>query len=365
MGPLDRLARAAVTAAARRWPPDLADDLRAAWLAELATLTGARRKLAFAGSLAVSPAVDEPSWASRAAGLGRHAAVAAGVTLLAAALANTARAAGPAAPALLLAAVAAMVAAGARVRVPVALVGGALSAFLWVGNPVPVMPFLGAADIVPAVATWTLGTAITVRAARRRPGHARPRAFAGGLTTLVLATAAGSWHAAAVLGVPAWTAPAWFPLALLPGGVLRFGPGVPPGAAFGPLRTYEFAHASDILLANAAVTAGPMLLCTALLLAGATVRRVPHGGRRYAGAADRRCATGDARIREALAGVVAALAALAVAPLLPGGTTPSRMLDNATVFGFGFAVHPLGQGALALLVAVLTMRATRRPAAPA
>jgi hypothetical protein len=33
------------------------------------------------------------------------------------------------------------------------------------------------------------------------------------------------------------------------------------------------------------------------------------------------------------------------------------MLDNSTVFGFGFVAHPAGRGALALLAAVLVMRA--------
>jgi hypothetical protein len=43
-----------------------------------------------------------------------------------------------------------------------------------------------------------------------------------------------------------------------------------------------------------------------------------------------------------------------------------RMLDNSTVFGFGFVAHPAGRGAVALLAAVLVMRAvetvTARPA---
>ena len=395
--PVDRLTRAAVTAAARRWPPELADDLRAAWLAELATLTDARRKIAFAGSLAVSPAVDEPSWAERAARCGRHAPVAAGVTLLAAALANTARAAGGLAPLVLVVAVGAMVTVGARVRVPVALVGAALFAFLWVGNPVPVMPFMGAADIAPAVVAWTVGTALTVRSLRRRPGRRWRRAVGGGLSTLVVATAAGSVHAAAELGVAAWTAPAWFPLALLPGDSVSFGPSFAAGSAsFGPVQVYGDAHASDILLANAAVTAGPMLLSTALLLAAAAGRRAASTGhtpvgrwaasarrtaaRRWAAPARRtiagrsvasagRTTAGHGRRRETLVGLGAALAALAVAPLLPAGgpadAMAGRLLDNSMTFGFGFAAHPAGQGALALLVALLAMRAAGQRNSPA
>ena len=359
---IDRLARAAVGAAARRWPAEMADDLQAEWLAELATLTGARRKVAFAGSLAVSPAVDEPSWTERAAGAGQRVAVAAGVTLVAATAANAGRTAGEFGPVVLVVAAVTMAAAGMRVRVPVALVGAALFAFLWVGNATPVMPFMGAADIAPAILVWTVGTAV----ARRRGG------VAAGVVTLGLATAAGSWHAAAVLQVPVWTAPVWLPLSLLPGGLVSFGPGFADGAAaFGPLRaTGPAFHASDILLANAAVTAGPMLLCTAFLLARPAAGRrwpltrlVPAAGRRWA----RGNWEGDRR--PLMAGLAAALTALAVAPLLPvagpADATLGRMLDNATVFGFGFAAHPLGQGAMALLAAVLTMRVVRMREVPA
>src|SRR3712207_5085456 len=124
----------------------------------------------------------------------------------------------------------------------------------------PVMPFMGVADVAPAVAVWTAGMALT----RRRGGAA------GGVLTLGLATVAGSVHAAAVLQVSLWTAPGWLPLSLLPGGVVSFGPRFADGTAdFGPLRAGGPAFdASDILLANAAVMAGPMLLCTAFLLAG-------------------------------------------------------------------------------------------------
>ena len=357
MALIDRLARAAVCAAARRWPAEMADDLRAGWLAELATLTGARSKVAFAGSLAVSPAVDEPSWTERAAGAGQRLAVAAGVTLAAATAANAARAAGGFGPVVLAVAAVVLAAAGTRVRVPVVLVGAALFAFLWMGNATPVMPFMGAADIAPAILVWTVGTAV----ARRRGGAA------AGMVTLGLATAAGSWHAAAVLQVPAWTAPAWLPLSLLPGGLVSFGPGFADGAAaFGPLRASGPAfHASDILLANAAVTAGPMLLCTAFLLASTFRGRSAAGHRRLFPAAGRwwaRSTRGGDRKR-LMTGLAAALAALAAAPLLPvagpADATLARMLDNATVFGFGFAAHPVGQGAMALLAAVLTMRVVR------
>ncbi|MCM4079594.1 hypothetical protein [Paractinoplanes hotanensis] len=275
MGVVDRVARAAVRVAARRWPDDLAPLMREEWLAELASITGRRRaarKLAFAGSLAVSPAVDEPSWRDRSVVVGRRAATAAGVTLLAAVATNLARGSEALAPAILLLGVAALTLIGRRVRASIVLVAAALFAFLFVGNPVPMMPFMGAADIAPAVITWAVGVALALRWAAS-PGR-RWVAVAGGAVALDLATAAGSAHAAAVLGVPAWTAPAWFPLALLPGDTVSFGPHFSEGAvALGGLQASGPAfHASEILLANAAVSAGPMLLCTAFLLAPALRR---------------------------------------------------------------------------------------------
>ncbi|WP_127507327.1 hypothetical protein [Actinoplanes solisilvae] len=349
MRPHDRLARAAVSVAARRWPADLGPLLRDEWLAELAAITGPRsayRKLTFAGSLMVSPAVDEPSWPERAQTLGRAAAAAAGVTLLAAVSTNIARGS---TPALLLAGVAGLAALGRRVRGSVVLLGVALFAFLLAGNPVPVMPFMGAADLAPAVLTWVAGLALVLRLARRRWA-----VVAGGLATLELATIAGSAHAAAALGVPAWTAPAWFPLSLLPGGTVSFGPHFPDGAAvFGGLSASGPAfHASEILLANAAVMTGPLLLCTAFVLA------------RALGSPSR--ARPMTEWSRTVVGLAAALAALAVTPLLPVASTDAdavlhRLIDNTTAFGFGFAEHPVGLGAVALLAAVLAMRAVAAP----
>nr|WP_221381315.1 hypothetical protein [Actinoplanes polyasparticus] len=486
MGVVDRVARAAVLAAARRWPDDLAPLMREEWLAELASITGRRRaarKLAFAGSLAVSPAVDEPSWRDRSVIVGRGAAVAAGVTLLAAVATNLARGSEALAPAMLLLGVAALTLIGRRVRASIVPVAAALFAFLFAGNPVPMMPFMGAADIAPAVITWAVGIALALRWAAST--GRRWVAVAGSAVALHLATAAGSAHAAAVLGVPAWTAPAWFPLALLPGDTVSFGPHFGDGAAaFGGLQASGPAfHASEILLANAAVSAGPMLLCTAFLLAPAlrrpaaavhSTRKLTHaptgavasiatkhtgapraadklaartrgaatltaGARgaaapearaskaatlaarmsgavtliaRMSGAATlaartsraatliartsraatltartsraatlaartSRAATLAARMSGAVAaatarlgvggrrvgaGLAAALGALAVAPALPvagrdADAVLPKLLDNSAAFGFGFVEHPVGLGAVALLAAILAMRA--------
>jgi hypothetical protein len=421
-GVVDRLARAGVSAAARRWPPEIADAMRDEWLAELAALDAAGlgirayRKLVFAGSLLLSPAVDEPPWRDRAAALGRSASVAAGVTLLAAALVNAVRAAGALAPLQLAVAVAVCLAIGFRVRTAAVPVGGAVFAFLLAGNAVPVMPFMGFADIAPAVLTWTLLTAVIARCTTRLAAAGRRRraalvAVGGGAAALDLATVAGSVHAAAVLGVPAVSAPAWFPLALVPGGTAGFGPHFADGTAtFGSLQAVGPAfHASDILLANAAVMAGPLLLCTVAVLASAFRHAVAPGspparlrtGRqperthlrtggqpesiplrtggqpesiplRTGGQPEstplrtggqpgsvRRLRAGGLQVA---AGIAAALGGLAVCHVLMRSTaaadvTLHRMLENSTVFGFGFVAHPAGRGAVALLAAVLVMRA--------
>jgi hypothetical protein len=96
---MTRLARCLVLAAARRWPPDLAEIMTAEWLAEIEALrvepgrSPLRRQcrvLVFAGSLALSPAVEaegaEP--VGRIESWGRWLAGAAGVTLLAGGLFN-------------------------------------------------------------------------------------------------------------------------------------------------------------------------------------------------------------------------------------------------------------------------------------
>ncbi len=370
-----RLARAGVRAAARRWPVELAELMRDEWLAELAAVDGSCRKLTFAGSLVVSPAVDEPSWPERASAVGRATAVAAGVTLLAAFATNLARGSDLFAPAVIVFAAVALCVVGVRVRSSIALMGAALFAFLLAGNPVPIMPFMGAADIAPAVVVWAAGLAVVARVTRRlaADGHRRRAALAGvggGLVALDLAVAAGSAHAAAVLSVPAWTAPAWFPLALLPGGTVPFGPEFADGSAvFGRLQAAGPAfHASDILLANAAVMAGPLLLCAAFVLAG-TLRRSELSATHRPGRAEARSGQATSRIQLG-AGLMAALGALTAGPLLPasGGDANvvlRQMLDNSTAFGFGFVEHPAGLGAVALLAALLAMRLipAARPAA--
>ena len=310
---LERLARAGLERAARRWPGDLSAVLRDEWAAELAALRGHPWKmLTFAGSLMVSPAVDEPSWGERAIGAGRAASTAAGVTLLGAAVFNGVHVSGN--PGLLIAAAAVMAAVGTRVRLPgTALIGLALFAFLMAGNEVAVMPFMGVLDIAPAVIVWTLGTAQTLRASRGRPLIA----VAGTLATLELATVAGSWHGAAVLG----SAPVWLPL----GG-------------------------EGLLLANASAMAGPMLLCSAFVLTSAQRRPSPAA------------AKPPARI---VAGSGAALGSLAFCEWMSrSGPAPHHLLDNSFAFGFGFAAHPAGSAAVALLIALLIVQVVDKVADP-
>ena len=301
VGLVDRFARRLVTSAARRWPGDLSEIMADEWQAELDALRAepelrpsvrAWRTLTFAGSLAVWPPVEaegeEP--VSTLDRWGRSLAAAAGVTLLAAALFNGVHAAqdrfgdwlppgveGAAALALLAIAAVLMAAIGARSQAHAGrrclALGAGLFAFLLAGNQVAVMPFMGWTDIAPAVVVWTVLSAATAHAVSRlgasRPRRALALGAAGGLITLELATIAGSMHAAAKLGVGLASAPGWFPLAMLPGGTATFGTYFADGsAAFGSLRASGPAfHASDILIGNAATMAGPMLLCSAFVLA--------------------------------------------------------------------------------------------------
>ena len=390
MSATDRLAQALITTTARRWPADLRDDLTREWHAEL---NHAPHKLTFAASLAVSPAVEEAgeepvTWAQRATGW----AVPAGLTLLAAALFNAVHLAQDRFGAItgglaLVAAAAAMATVGGTSTVRrVALLGAAGYAFLLAGNQVAVMPFMGWIDIGPAVLTWTILTAATVRVSTRlrstgRTGLAGVVAVAGGLIALDVAAAAGSLHAATVLGVSAASAPAWFPLALLPGGIADFGTYFPDGtAAFGSLQQAGPAfHASDVLLGNASAMIGPLALCSVAVVAG-LIRpgppRLPVAMRSHAACSATRsaptCSTGgsedearrpavtqsrDAAGKVAL-GVVAGLGGLAIGELLRRSAgsaelTLHRLIDNSTVFGFGFLAHPAGRMAVALLIGLL------------
>jgi hypothetical protein len=301
--------------------------------------------LAFAGSLAVSPAV-EPDGAEPVARIeawARSLAAAVGVTLLAALLFNGVHAvkheagAGWAAGALVVAG-AVMVAAARRSRAPVLLrtvaVGAALFAFLLAGNRIAVMPYMGWVDILPAVLAWTAGTALTAYAVVRvrRRGLAPLVAAGGGLATLETATIAGSLHAAASLGVDLGTAAAWFPLTLLPGGAVTFGQTFPGGV-----------HASQLLLGNASAMAGPMLLATVFVLAVAL--RMP-----------RPASPAGSSVPLGVGAAVAALVAAEVIRRVPDGSigvTLHRLLDNSTIFGFGFVEHTPGRVLVALVAGLL------------
>ncbi|WP_328466180.1 hypothetical protein OHA21_45565 [Actinoplanes sp. NBC_00393] len=250
------------------------------------------------------------------------------------------------------------------------LTGGAAFAFLLAGNETAVMPFMGWRDVTPAVATWTAVTALTAWATLRfrSTGRTRPAAataIIGGLLAVHASAVAGSLHAAATLGVPAATAPAWFPLAMLPGGTGGFGTYFPDGrATFGGLHSTGPAfHASDILLANAAALTGPLLLCTAFLTAALLTAPRPAGTRlSRAGAIQSRASRLISPIRRRidpliLAATSTAAAVLLLAGHLPRAATPEltlpRVIDNSTVFGFGFLAHPAGRAALAFAVALL------------
>ena len=388
---IDRLARVLVDLAARRWPAELADEMAEEWHAELAALRADRRpwrSLAFAGSLALSPAVeaadeDPVTWPQRLAAGGRALSLPIALTLVAAALFNGVHVAqerfGPAAGGAALGTAAVVMALlGRRTTVGrVALLGATVYGFLLAGNRVAVMPFMGWIDIAPAVITWTALTALTVHASSRLREAGRGllgavTAAFGALIALDLAAVAGSLHAAATLGVGAGSAPLWFPLALLPGGTADFGTYFANGtAAFGSLQQVGPAfHASDILLGNASAMIGPLALCSAYLTAGLLRRAKPVHARRLPpipspalrvfqanrppDAADRI----DPRIP---LGVMAALGGLAICEVqrrTSGAVdvTLRRLVDNSAVFGFGFLTHPAGRAAVALLAGLLVIR---------
>ncbi|MEU4427890.1 hypothetical protein AB0F81_45325 [Actinoplanes sp. NPDC024001] len=374
----ERIARALIGAAARRWPAGVAETLRQEWQAELAALHGRPwRMLTFATSLATAPTTDRP-WPQHAAAAARAGTAATLVVLLAAALFNGVHLALHTAEtrlpwsgeavlvcALLAASALLMALAGARrqprrpVRAAI-LTGAAAYAFLLAGNETAVMPFMGWRDVTPAVAAWTALTLLTTWATSRlrASGRTRPAALTaiiGGLLSVQSAAVAGSLHAAATLGIPVTSAPAWFPLSMLPGGTGGFGPHVSPS----PPSTAPAVYASDILLANTAALTGPLLLCTAYL----TATLLTTGSTRSQAHLRRPAIRFAGRIRHAVDPTIVAAAGTAGAILLltehlPRAATAAdlalpRIIDNSSVFGFGFLAHPAGRAILAFAAALL------------
>jgi hypothetical protein len=408
--PILRLAQACVTVTARRWPEELSEGLAREWRAELRALgedaapgsfLRSWRAISFATSLLVSPAVEpagapQRTWRQHANRSGRALtamALAACVPLLAAAVFNAVHvsnhALGPltspltrmiANSGLLVAAAAAMWLFGGivaeRGRIPwsgrpaaVAFgctvpVGLAMFAFLLAGNRVAVMPFMGWLDLAPGIAAWIVLTSATIRLALRSvtPGRHWPALVIGAVGTFVAldgAAIAASFHAASTLGVGAGWAPAWFPLALMPGGTTSFGPFFGDGtAAFGHLRQAgpPF-HASDILLGNVAATMGPLLLCSVFLIAYAT------RGTAAAQAEQTRARHryGSRVVAVFAAGVILAAGAIGAYPAVHGfdpSAVLARIEDNSAVFGFGFASHLPGRVALVVLFGLALARLT-------
>jgi hypothetical protein len=344
---IDKVAGRLLEQAARRWPGDMARE----WRAELAMMRDepAIRRLRFAVSLAVSPVDAVP----RAEAWARSLAGAAGVTLLAGMLVNAVhvvqhRAGGGAAAGVWVAAGLLVWRLARRSRASVlartAAIGVALFGFLLAGNRVAVMPYMGWRDVVPAVLVWSLLTGFFAYAV----GRARSVALAvlGGFITVDLAAIAGSARAASGLGVGPASAPAWFPLALLPGGTVTFGP----------------PHASELLLANASAMIGPMVLCSVFVLTRALGPDVPEevSARTLAGV--------DARTVWGVAAAIAALAAGEVFRRMPPGAFPAtwhRLLDNSAVFGFGFLAGTPGRVVTAVVAGLIaTHLGVRRRALP-
>jgi hypothetical protein len=259
-----------------------------------------------------------------------------------------------------------------------AAVALALYAFLLAGNQVAVMPFMGWPDLAPAVVGWAALMAVAVRVAIRvrRAGRPMWTAVTGATGVLVAvdgATVLGSLHAAAVLGIGAGSAPAWFPLALMPGGTVRFGP-VVAGPPLGP--PVSSLHGSDVLLGNASAMVGPLLLCSALLMAYtlravATVRAgVVAAGVAEPGTPPVVVTSGWSQVGPRVAASVAVVAAVAVGAALSAvtpdpGAVFARIADNSAVFGFGFATTPFGRAVLILIIGVCLAGPARRGAATA
>jgi hypothetical protein len=196
------------------------------------------------------------------------------------------------------------------------------------------MPYMGWADILPAVAVWTMGTLISARL-RRLP------AIAGTLITLELATIAGSLHAAISLGIDLRSAAAWFPLSLAPGGAVTFGPAFP---------GYQ---ASELLLGNASAMAGPMLLCSIFVLARSVPARSALARPALARPAESRTRRVTFEIPLGVGATLAAQTACEMFRRLPPAVAPDRLIDNTGVFGFGFAAHLPGQILIALIAGLL------------
>lgn len=368
--PVDRLARVCVGIAARRWPDALRGDLTREWHAELDALRDdpalgagdrARQAIAFATSLACRPAVEADgdasrTWHDRAFDVGGPVMALlslAGVTLLAAALVDVVHdvhhglggqmaaitaglagigldgslaptAAGLADIGLLTVAAGAMAWLGivaarrrrvARPALAIAALGLTTYAFLLAGNRVAIMPFMGWIDIAPAVAAWITLTSLSVTVAARcaAAGHhrrARWTRVSGAVIALDAAAVCGSAHAASVLGVGFGSAPAWLPLALLPGGTTRFGRFYPHGApSFGGLSLSGHAfHGSDILLGNVSTMVSPLLLCSAFAVAYSARSTAARRSAARGLARDRAVAGTAARFALLVTSVVGALA---------------------------------------------------------
>ncbi|HEY7177320.1 MAG TPA: hypothetical protein VH442_20580 [Micromonosporaceae bacterium] len=312
---VDRFADSCVRIAAKRWPPELSDAMTDEWRAELAALSAdasltrlakSWRAIVFAAGLVRIRSVTADGnarlavpWRAQSAAFASVGTTAAGVIGVAAASGaafaavhdgyhriepHVTMAIGVATGvALVVMAAAAMVGVGVmssrhwparsanderpgsaasraiRGWPTVAALGAAMYGFLWLGNRVAVMPYMGWRDVAPAVGVWTASMAVTLAVARgyASAGARRNAWLAGAVGTIVsvdLAGAFGSLHAAATLGIGWTSAAAWSPLALVPGGSRALA-----GGADG--------HESAVLLGNASTMVGPLLLCSAFTVA--------------------------------------------------------------------------------------------------
>jgi len=319
-GVVHRFADACVTTAARRWPEDLATTMAYEWRAELAALRADRalhpmvrawRSLRFAMSLAVSPSVESEkpmtiTWRDRLPGLGGAAMAAAGVlgTALLAVVAYRMATFGlesnldqhasetvveSVGTVLLVVASLAFgwIGTAAARRSPItsarrsasaiailASVPLGLAMWLMLGAPADEYQPTNWSDMGLACAAWIAVTALTAVPALRLAAAGRRAAawsvgIIGGLMAVDAASVTGGVRTAAQLHAGYGFAAGWFPLSLLPSHIASFGHYYATGTATydGTSVSGDPFYASSMLLGTIGAFAGPLLLCSAFVLA--------------------------------------------------------------------------------------------------
>jgi hypothetical protein len=319
-GVVNRLADACITSAARRWPEGLSTTMAYEWRAELAALRADRtlhpvirawRGLRFALSLAVSPSVESEksmtvTWRDRLPGLGGAATAAAGVlgTALFAVVAYRMAAFGLESNLDQHASENVVESVGTVLLVVAALAFGwigtiaarrspitsskpsiatiailssvplGLAMWLVLGAPADEYRPTNWSDMGLACVAWIAVTALTAVPALRlavigRRAAAWSVGIVGGLIAVDVASITGGLRTASQLHAGYGFAAGWFPLSLLPSDIASFGHYYATGTANydGTSVSGGPFYASSMLLGGIGAFAGPLLLCSAFVLA--------------------------------------------------------------------------------------------------